>query len=182
MHAPLAVHACTKLGTTAQILQRTCKKSAMRLQKIFVRLTRQTHSPFSEKVSAFLYISTLASNQSCPLVLLDGSDFCNGRLRQIYCKALISHARSCKRKIAHAILEKGLSLSKKRMCLFSETHLRFFTKACPFFLAGAPRFSYRLFTEFTSLYQFCYKSVPNPLHACTASDTCQPPLATPGKK
>ena len=89
IHAPLAVHVCTKLGTTAQILQRTCKKSAMCLQKIFVRLTRQTHSPFSEKVSAFLYISTLASNQSCPLVLLDGSDFFNGRLCRIYCKALI---------------------------------------------------------------------------------------------
>ena len=45
--------------------------------------------------------------------------------------------------------------------------------------ASIRQFSYRLFTEFTSLYQFCYKSVPNPLHACTASDTCQPPLATP---
>ena len=46
--------------------------------------------------------------------------------------------------------------------------------------ASIRQFSYRLFTEFTSLYQFCYKSVPNPLHACTASDTCNPlgnPLA-----
>ena len=47
-------------------------------------------SPFSEKVSAFFrFASTLASNQSCPLVLLDGSDFFNGRLCRIYCKALI---------------------------------------------------------------------------------------------
>lgn len=103
MHAPLAVHACTKLGTTAQILQRTYRKGTMHLQKYLSGLREKRialcekwamrfvekacaflkwDSPFSEKASAFLY--TLSSNQSRPLVLLDGSDFCNGRLRQIY--------------------------------------------------------------------------------------------------
>lgn len=79
-------------------------------------------------------------------------------------------------------LKKGCPFSEKGICLFSETHLRFLTKARPFFLAGTLRFSCRLFQKFTGLHQFCYKSVPNPLQTCTASGACHPPLATPWLK
>ena len=119
------------------------------------------------------------SNQSRPLVLLDGSDFCNGRLRQIYCKALISHARSCKRKIAHAILEKGLSLFLKR-------HVPFFRNAPAFFHEGMSVFSRRCSKIFLQAIHEIYKPAPILLQVCTKSITCMyrerympPPLGNP---
>ena len=119
------------------------------------------------------------SNQSRPSVLMDGSDFCNGRLRQIYCKALIWHARSCKRKIAHAILEKGLSLFLKR-------HVPFFRNAPAFFHEGMSVVSRRCSKIFLQALHGIYKPAPILLQVCTKSITCMyrerympPPLATP---
>ena len=54
MHASLAVHVCTELGTTAQILQRTCKKSAMRLQNILSGLQEKRIALFQRKQVRFL--------------------------------------------------------------------------------------------------------------------------------
>ena len=60
MHASLAVHACTKLGTAAQILQRTYRKGAMHLQKYLsglrekrIALCEKWAMRFVEKVCAF---------------------------------------------------------------------------------------------------------------------------------
>ena len=60
MHASLAVHACTKLATTAQILQRTYRKGAMHLQKYLsglrekrIALCEKWAMRFVEKACAF---------------------------------------------------------------------------------------------------------------------------------
>ena len=53
MHAPLAVHACTKLGTTAQILQRTYKKYFSGLREKRIALYEKWAMRFVEKACAF---------------------------------------------------------------------------------------------------------------------------------
>ena len=60
MHAPLAVHACTKLGTTAQILQRTYRKVLCTYKKFLsglrekrIALCEKWAMRFVEKACAF---------------------------------------------------------------------------------------------------------------------------------
>jgi len=58
MHAPLAVHACTKLGTTAQILQRTYKKYFSGLREKRIALCEKWAMRFVEKACAFFWNGT----------------------------------------------------------------------------------------------------------------------------
>jgi len=67
MHASLAVHVCTELGTTAQILQRTYKKYLSGLREKRIALYEKWAMRFVEKASV-LYICTFKSEPSVSFI------------------------------------------------------------------------------------------------------------------